>query len=147
MKNMDLFVDTNVIVDVFMRREPFYGDSSYIWDICANKKVHGHMASYAFATILYIMRKQMTPEYAEVLLEDLTNALFVEILYPSDLYKAVRLHWKDFEDALQFTIAKRIKADFIITRNPADFEDRSIPVLTPTEFVFEFGDGYSLIDS
>ena len=47
----------------------------------------------------------------------------------------MKLHWKDFEDAVQYVTAERIKADYIITRNTKDIESKKIPVVTPNEFL------------
>ena len=45
-----------------------------------------------------------------------------------------REQWEDFEDCLIWRAAKKIKADYIVTRNTADFVRSDIPVLTPAKF-------------
>jgi predicted nucleic acid-binding protein len=50
-------------------------------------------------------------------------------------FKSLELEYTDFEDALQTQCAKKIKAEYIITRNKKDFMDRSIKVVTPEEFL------------
>ena len=52
-----------------------------------------------------------------------------------DLFDAALLKWKDFEDSVQYMIAKRIKADFIISRDLRGFHQSDIQVMTPQEFV------------
>ena len=42
---------------------------------------------------------------------------------------------KDFEDAVQYTVAESNGVDCIITRNKADFEEDRIPCYTPQEFL------------
>lgn len=43
--------------------------------------------------------------------------------------------FKDFEDAVQYYSALQVHADFLITRNKADFKVDALPVLTPEEFL------------
>ncbi len=53
----------------------------------------------------------------------------------NDLSAAASLHWSEFEDAVQRMIAKRIRADYIITRNVRDFSQNLIIALSPAEFL------------
>jgi hypothetical protein len=43
--------------------------------------------------------------------------------------------FKDFEDCLQSECAKAVGADYIVTRNTADFKDSPIPVILPEDFL------------
>lgn len=45
------------------------------------------------------------------------------------------MKWNDFEDAVQSTIAERIHADYIITRNIRDFHKSGITAMTPKEYL------------
>ena len=65
-----------------------------------------------------------------------------EDLTEEDVKNALIKKQKDFEDAVQMETAKRIDADFIITRNVKDFMKSSIPAYTPLEFMLrvEFND-------
>jgi len=42
------------------------------------------------------------------------------------------------EDAVVCFAAKRIKADYIITQNIADFINSPVPAMTPTNFIDKF---------
>jgi predicted nucleic acid-binding protein len=53
-----------------------------------------------------------------------------------DIRMALVLGGKDFEDALQVVCAKRIRADYLITRDKGDFADsEGIKIVTPEEFL------------
>ena len=56
-------------------------------------------------------------------------------LRASDLKKAGAMKSGDYEDALQMICAERIRADYIVTRNTADFEDSRVPVIIPYELI------------
>jgi predicted nucleic acid-binding protein len=45
------------------------------------------------------------------------------------------LHWKDFEDAVQYMTAGEEGVDYIITRNKTDYESAAILCHNPTEFL------------
>ena len=49
--------------------------------------------------------------------------------------KALDAQWNDFEDCVQYFVSERISADFIVTRNPNDFKNSSIKVVTPEELL------------
>jgi hypothetical protein len=39
--------------------------------------------------------------------------------------------WKDFEDAGQMAAAVHANVNYLVTRNPRDFQDELIPVIQP----------------
>jgi len=43
--------------------------------------------------------------------------------------------FSDFEDALQFACAEEVKIDYIVSRNPKDFQNASIPVVSAKEMI------------
>ena len=53
---------------------------------------------------------------------------------------ALQSEWKDFEDAVQYTVAESNGVDCIITRNKADFEENEIPCYSPQEFLEKYSD-------
>ena len=58
------------------------------------------------------------------------------------LCSAAACKWDDFEDAVQYVTAIRIKADCIVTRNVKDYHDCSIPVITPAELMQTFRENW-----
>lgn len=71
--------------------------------------------------LVYIMRKQLTPDKIEEVYQKLSLIFRFADLSVSDLAHAAELNWKDFEDAVQSVTAERVHADYIITRNVRDF--------------------------
>lgn len=61
----------------------------------------------------------------------------VEVLPVNDdiINEALHSNFNDFEDAVQYYTALSGKVNYIITRNPKDFKNASIPVYTPSEFL------------
>ena len=121
---MVLLIDANIILDVLLNRPEFVKESSLVWKLCETEQAKGYISALTFANLVYIMRKQLTPEKIED--ADLTSA---------DVSKAAALHWADFEDAVQSVTAERIHANYIITRNVRDFTKSSVMAFTPAELL------------
>ena len=132
---MILLLDTNILLDALQKREPFYDNAAEILRQCEKKHVIGCISSLTFANIIYIMRKELTPEIIDRIASDLYDFLIFVDLTVLDIIKAAQMRWNDFEDALQSAAAERVKADYIITRNVKDFEQSNIKALTPEDFL------------
>ena len=132
---MRLLIDGNIVLDVLQKREPHFEDSSKIWKLCETGIADGFLSALTFANLVYVMRKELSPEKIEEVLIKLSIIFRFTELGVSDLSGAARMHWKDFEDALQAVTAERIHADYIVTRNVKDYLSCRIPVYTPTELL------------
>ena len=132
---MKILIDTNVILDVLFDREDFFQSSSAIWDICETNNTEGYISALSIPNIVYIMRKELDPQKTCQLIERITMIFNVASLNERDLIDAAKMYSNDYEDAVQICQAKRINADFIITRNIKDFKNSDVLALTPTEFL------------
>ena len=132
---MRLLIDGNIVLDVLQKREPHFEDSSKIWKLCETGIADGFLSALTFANLVYVMRKELSPEKIEEVLIKLSIIFRFTEFGVSDLSGAAGMHWKDFEDALQAVTAERIHADYIVTRNVKDFLSRRIPAYTPTELL------------
>lgn len=129
--NMVLLIDTNIIIDVLKQRGEFYTDSKRIFDLCELQIVEGHVSALSIANLIYILRKELDPYKTKVIVELLDKIFKIEDLRAVELLPAARQQEKDFEDALQAMCARRIKADYIVTRNQKDFPAPGIPAISP----------------
>ncbi|MDO5425650.1 MAG: PIN domain-containing protein [Eubacteriales bacterium] len=132
---MKLLIDANILLDVLQKREPHYMDSSVIWKLCETEQVKGYVSVLSFANLVYVMRKELTPEGIEEVLRAMSLIFEFTELGMADMLHASEMRWDDFEDAVQSTIAERIHADYIITRNIRDFKGSKVMALTPKELI------------
>ena len=132
---MRLLIDGNIILDVLQNRKPHVVDSAKIWKLCETDQVEGYVSGLTFSNLVYIMRKELSPEKINEVFKSLGLIFRFTDLTVSDLAKAAEQQWDDFEDALQAATAERIHADNIITRNVKDFKQSKIVAFTPTEFL------------
>ena len=79
--------------------------------------------------------KELTPQKTEQLIQQIMMIFKVVDLKASDLSSAAEMFYSDYEDALQMCKAKRIDADYIVTRNIRDFKDSKVPALKPSELL------------
>lgn len=132
---MVLLIDTNIILDVLLNRSEFVKSSSMIWKLCETEQAKGYISTLTYANMMYIMRKQMTPEQIEEIFSKLNLIFEFADLSSAIMEKAVRMKWNDFEDAIQSATAESIHADYIITRNLKDFNKSKVMALMPTELL------------
>ena len=132
---MRFLVDANILLDVLMNRQPHVTDSANIWKLCETGQAEGYISSLTFANLIYIMRKEINPKGIEIILDKLSLIFHFADLTSSDLISAAKLQWNDFEDAVQCVTAKRLNADYIITRNVKDFKESDIIAITPTNML------------
>ena len=132
---MVLLIDTNVILDVLINRPEFVKDSSMIWKLCETEQARGCISTLTYANMMYVMRKQLTPQQIEEVFRQLHLIFEFADFSPAVLERAVSKKWKDFEDAVQSATAESVHADYIITRNLKDFTQSRVMAFTPSELL------------
>lgn len=132
---MVVLVDTNVVIDVLIKREPYMKDSQDILTKCASEELTGYLAAYSIPNLFYILRKDYSVEERRRFIKDLCKIFRISNLNGEKILAAIENEtFLDFEDCLQEECAMEVMADYIITRNPADFVNSRIQVITPSEF-------------
>ncbi len=136
---MTVLIDTNIILDILMKRIPFYETSNTVLSYCVSEKLKGYIALHSVSNIYYILRKHFSAEDRRKLLLGMLDLLQIANATHEGVKRALtRNDFSDFEDCLQDECARRIFADYIITRNMADFTKSHIPAVTPEDFIQKF---------
>lgn len=92
---MKLLIDANILLDVLQKREPHYRDSALIWKLCEIEQVEGCVSALSIANLVYIMRKELSPENIEEVLGKLSLIFNIVDLTPADIGKAAEMKWTD----------------------------------------------------
>jgi len=133
---MDVLIDSNVAIDVLLYREPSYQDSHLVLLASERRLIHGYISASAITDIFYIISKKMGKISArEIIVNYLIGAVSIATVDESIVYRALDAKWNDFEDSVQYTVGKEVKADFIVTRNVDDFKNGTITTIEPEKFV------------
>ena len=131
---MLVLLDVNVILDVLGRREPHFSPAAELWSAIEAGKANGLIAAHTVTTLFYLLQRHTNTQRATAAVRDLMRVFSVAPVDGAVLLEALGLKWKDFEDAVQMAAAARAGAEYLITRNPGDFEGGTVPVLQPGEF-------------
>jgi len=136
---MNIFIDTNVLLDVMLCRDDFYPASRAVFDIVETNDISAFVSAVSMTNVFYILRKfKQSIDDAYSLMDDLSELFAIAPVTENTINNAMALRWKDFEDAVQFMSAQGINAKYIITRNKSDFRSCEITCLSPAEYVTQF---------
>ncbi len=138
---MKLVFDTNVILDVLARREPFFDASIKALDFIGRRGVSGAITANLLTDVFFLYRKhQPDSGRRKEALRTLMNALEVLDTTRAICFSALESPIDDFEDAVVAESAKLWSADFIVTRDAGGFGFSPIRAITPDELATRFGD-------
>lgn len=130
-----IFVDSDVILDVLEKREPFYSYSAQILTLGDEKKIKLVTTSLVFSNVYYLLRKHLGIDKAKESLRKLRVIVDVISVNAKEVDLALNFEMSDFEDALQYFTALNSKIGFIITRNVRDYKNPKLIVQTPQEYI------------
>ena len=133
---MKVFYDSNVVLDVLLNRADFISDSMAALKFSELRKVKGFISVVSITDIFYLLKKNLKDNQAAI--EKMKTLLKIVSIAKADkktAFQAINSGWNDFEDAVQYSVAKKLKAKYIVTRNKKDFSNSRIAVVTPKEFL------------
>lgn len=132
---MIILLDTNIVLDVLLKREEFYENSYNVIRSAINKGDKIFFSSSSITDVYYIIQKiKHDKNQALECIELLVQIMDIATVNEDCILKALLSRINDFEDALVDSIAESIGADYIITRNINDFENSLTNCLTPIEY-------------
>jgi predicted nucleic acid-binding protein len=138
---MKIFLDTNVILDVLVKREPFYIDSAKILTLVNEKIIPGYISAITINNIYYILSKLKNKDLARSFIKEILESFEIVPLTKIILQRANTINIDDFEDAIQYFSALEYECDFLVTRNYKDYpEDKinninNIKIIAPAELI------------
>jgi len=132
---MNVFLDTNVIIDFMGEREGFFDDAATIFAMIEDRSIRASASALTIVNCAYILKKAFKSDIMLSKIEALCQMLDVMPINRSQLIDAVQLKPFDYEDAVQFLSALPYHPDVIITRDKKGFIDFGILVMTPAEFI------------
>lgn len=133
---MILLIDTNVLIDIFLKREPFFDTSYRALRKAIEQGAECCFSASAATDLFYILRKNLqSKEQAKQVLRSVKQiARFVDVR-EKDIDEALDAAMPDFEDAVVAAVAARISTSYILTRNIKDFAGSKVQAVTPAEYL------------
>lgn len=130
-----VLLDTNIIVDVLLLRQPWHLDAARLFEAIDAGRVRAFVAVHTVTTIFYLVRRALDVGRARVAVRRLLMSLEIAPLDGADLLRAVSLPLAEFEDSFQVVSAERAGAEAIVTRDRAHFRGSHVSILTPAQLV------------
>lgn len=131
---MIVLIDTNIVLDVMLARQPFVTDSSVVLAAVEKSLCRGLLCAAAVTTIHYIARREIGTQQSLKRISELLSIFEIAVVNRSVLLSATNRDFSDFEDAVLHESALHAGADCIVTRNLVDFRASLIPVYSPAQF-------------
>ncbi len=131
----NIFVDTNIVIDLLAKREPFYKDAQDLFTLSDKKEVRLFISALTFANAYYSIIRHHKEVNAKKYLSKFKVLVAILSLEDKAIELALASDFRDFEDGLQYFVATDNEADVIITRNVKDFSTSKIPVMTAGEYL------------
>jgi predicted nucleic acid-binding protein len=130
-----IFVDSDILLDLLLNREPFEKFSQILLQHGINNKLNLYSSTLILANIHYMMAKNFSKHVAKEQLKALVKIIGMLSFEPDEINKALISEHVDFEDTIQYFIAQRNQCDLIISRNIKHYKKFDIPVLTAEQFL------------
>lgn len=132
---MIALVDTNVVLDVMLAREPHLEASSMVLAAVETGRVRGLLCATTLTTIHYITERHLGNQRSLEAIGKLLSIFGIAAVNQAVLGSAAKREMPDFEDAVLHEAALQAGAQCIVTRNLDDFGSSVIPVYTPPQFI------------
>ncbi len=132
---MKVLLDTNIILDVLLAREPFVSMAREIFILIEEQQIEGYLCATSITTLHYIIGRSHNKSEANDIIEKLLTLFEVSAVTKEVLESASRNNGSDYEDSVICTSAKYSDIDIIITRDNKGFKQSTVSTLTPQEFL------------
>lgn len=132
---MRVLVDTNVVLDILLDRQPFADASTQVFALVEESKIEGYLCATTITTVAYLLGQALAPEKARGALQRLLGLFEIAPVNRSVLEHALRSAISDFEDAVLEQAGRLVGVDAITTRNVNDFKKSIVTVFDPTELI------------
>ena len=132
---MRVLVDTNVVLDVLLDRQPFANVAAEIFALVEESRIEGLLCATTVTTVDYLLGQALPPDKARDALQRLLDLFEIAPVNRPVLEQALRSRVTDFEDAVMEQAGRLAAVDAITTRNVSDFVKSSVTVFDPKELV------------
>ena len=131
-----VFIDTDVILDFLLDKEPFSSFASIIFTYSEGNRIKAYISPLTISNCYYILRKLASHNKVISTLQKLLLVTNITTISKKDVVSALNSNFKDLEDALQhFSAISHSKIDVILTRNLKNYKNSEIPVMNPETYL------------
>ena len=137
---MKIFIDTNVLIDLLIKRQPSYSSVVKIFDTTLKRKDTIVISNLSIINAHYVVKKiaGVQEKTLRTALHNICATCEIAPLNVGITIKSLVSEFKDFEDATQYYCALENDCDVILTNNEKDFKHSSLPIINPDEFLISY---------
>ncbi len=132
-----ILLDTNVCLDAMLDIGDFAADALHILDLSEQKVIEGVISAHCVDTLFYILNQVTSKDSNYNAINALRSIVQIAPVDSRVIDSALSSEWSDLEDSITYHAAQNANCEAIITRNPKDFKNSVIPILSPFEFLEE----------
>lgn len=133
---MEVLIDTNILLDWFLKRDQFYESSKKVLNLCWFGNIRSFLTVHSVCDMYYLVGNKFPLEEKKKLIQLLINRSEIIEENKDDLKSFLTNElYNDLEDCLQMQCAQNLSLNYIITRNVKDFKNSTVPAVTPEEFL------------
>lgn len=132
---MTALVDTNVILDVMLAREPHLATSTAVLAAAEAGQCRGLLCATTITTIYFLAERQIGRSASLKQIAKLMSIFGIAPVNQGVLASAIGRKITDFEDAVLHEAALQAGAQCIVTRNVRDFVNAKMPIYTPEQLL------------
>lgn len=117
-------------------RQPYASAATMVFDLAAKNRITLYASTLCINNVHYICRKVLGNQKTREVIAELASLIEVLSVSKKDILNALDSDFKDFEDAIQYSVArtqKGIKA--IVTRNTKDYKHSTLAVFNSETFI------------
>lgn len=134
-KVQHILLDTNVVIDMLLKREPFANEALEIFQLIESGDIKASVGATTVTTIDYLVTKFVGSTQSRKLVTFLMSLCEVAEVNKRVLLAALAAPMSDFEDAVIAESAKASGIPSIITRNGKDFVGCGLSVYSPSQWL------------
>ena len=134
---MRLMLDTNVVLDFMLSREPYYHDVKKLMLLGYVKEAELWVSAAQINDLFYMLTKGGKPvlnNAAKESLRKLRECVHICRVGEKEVDAVLNSTWEDLEDACLHQVAIGLGVDYILSRDVDGFAHSAIKALNPTQF-------------
>ena len=131
---MNIYLDADVLFDIFARRQPFYESIGMLAAMQALGDCKLWTSSHAYSATAQVLTREMDSLDVQRALSRSLKLANVVSCGEEQVASAAAMGWENFDDALVAQCARHCKADYILSRSVERLEGCGIPVMLPERF-------------
>lgn len=130
---LTVLVDTNVVLDLLLDREPFAGAAAELLSRIEAGEIKGFLCATTVTTIHYLATKALGAKRALGAVRKLLAIFEVAPVDREVLVAALDMGLQAFEDAVLHEAARQVSAQVIVSRDPGGFKKAILPICSAAE--------------